>query len=234
MDQDIHFGLGWKAISIDEALQDEQNVNLLVCMSVLISWIHFQQKVKSTFTEATAQCVFQLRFIQAFCVGWNDNWWEHQDAFSQVLSMAGLSFRVGTSVAACQEVSSHLCWQWGMSFPSWQWHRTGSCWSPVPTLPVAPLWCDLRFVPNSRGNKAAVNLSPEANFHLGRSEQPKQCSEYTIVSSILTYLLFRSNHRRGTSLSDLTLNLQCSQAPATHFKKFQNQHNKIITYNKYF
>ena len=35
-----------------------------------------------------------------------------------------------------------------------------SCWSPVRTLPVAPLWCDLGFVPNSRGNKAAANLRP--------------------------------------------------------------------------
>ena len=31
----------------------------------------------------------------------------------------------------------------GMSCPSWQWHRTGYCWSPVRFLPVAPLWCDL-------------------------------------------------------------------------------------------
>ena len=31
----------------------------------------------------------------------------------------------------------------GMSCPSWQWHRTGYHWSPVRTLPVAPLWCDL-------------------------------------------------------------------------------------------
>ena len=48
----------------------------------------------------------------------------------------------------------------GMSCPSWQWHRTGSRWSPVWTLPVAPLWCDLGFFPNSRGNKAAANLRP--------------------------------------------------------------------------
>ena len=48
----------------------------------------------------------------------------------------------------------------GMSCPSWQWHRTGSRWSPVRTLLVAPLWCDLGFVPNSRGNKAAANLRP--------------------------------------------------------------------------
>ena len=48
----------------------------------------------------------------------------------------------------------------GMSCPSWQWHRTGSSWSPVRTLPVAPLWCDLGFFPNSRGNKAAANLRP--------------------------------------------------------------------------
>ena len=49
-----------------------------------------------------------------------------------------------------------------MPCPSWQWHRTGSSWSPVRlgTLPVAPLWCDLGFVPNSRGNKAAANLRP--------------------------------------------------------------------------
>ena len=43
---------------------------------------------------------------------------------------------------------------------SWQWHRTGSRWFPVRTLQVAPLWCDLGFVPNSRGNKAAANLRP--------------------------------------------------------------------------
>ena len=30
----------------------------------------------------------------------------------------------------------------------------------VRTLPVAPLWCDLGFFPNSRGNKAAANLRP--------------------------------------------------------------------------
>ena len=52
--------------------------------------------------------------------------------------------------------------QQGMSCPSWQWHRTGSRWSPVRTLSVAPLWCDLGFVPNSRGNKAAANLRPTA------------------------------------------------------------------------
>ena len=30
-----------------------------------------------------------------------------------------------------------------MSCPSWQWYRTGYRWSPVRTLSVAPLWCDL-------------------------------------------------------------------------------------------
>ena len=48
----------------------------------------------------------------------------------------------------------------GMSCLSWQWHRTGSRWSSVRTLLVAPLWCDLGFFPNSRGNKAAANLRP--------------------------------------------------------------------------
>ena len=62
----------------------------------------------------------------------------------------------------------------GMSCPSWQWHRTGSRWSPVRTLPVAPLWCDLGFFPNSRGNKAAANLRPlspnERSSNAGRDE----------------------------------------------------------------
>ena len=48
----------------------------------------------------------------------------------------------------------------GMSCPSWQWHSTGSHWSPVWTLLVVTLWCDLGFFPNSRGNKAAENLQP--------------------------------------------------------------------------
>ena len=47
-----------------------------------------------------------------------------------------------------------------MSCPSWQWHRTGSSWSLVRTLPVAPLWCDQGFFLNSCGDKAAANLSP--------------------------------------------------------------------------
>ena len=54
----------------------------------------------------------------------------------------------------------------GMSCPSWQWHRTGSRWSPVRTLPVAPLWCDLGFFPNSRNNKAAAILRPRLNSNL--------------------------------------------------------------------
>ena len=31
----------------------------------------------------------------------------------------------------------------GMSCPSRQWHRAGYRWSPVRTLLVAPLWCDM-------------------------------------------------------------------------------------------
>ena len=34
----------------------------------------------------------------------------------------------------------------------------------VRTLPVAPLWCDLGFVPNSRGIEAAANLRPTGCF----------------------------------------------------------------------
>ena len=32
------------------------------------------------------------------------------------------------------------------------------------TLPVAPLWCDLEFFPNSSGNKAAANFHPKICF----------------------------------------------------------------------
>ena len=54
----------------------------------------------------------------------------------------------------------HVCI--GMSCLSWQWHRTGSRWFPVRTLPVAPFWCDLGFVPNSRGNpKEIIPTQPQ-------------------------------------------------------------------------
>ena len=56
-----------------------------------------------------------------------------------------------------REPEQYTTWT-GMSCPSWQWHRNGSSWSPVRTLLLAPLWCDLGFFPNSRGNKAAANL----------------------------------------------------------------------------
>ena len=54
----------------------------------------------------------------------------------------------------------------GMSCPSWQWHRSGSSWSPVLYLPVAPLWCDLGFFPNSRGNKSCCEPPPYTYFPL--------------------------------------------------------------------
>ena len=63
-----------------------------------------------------------------------------------------------------------------VSCPSWQWHRTGSRWSPVRTLPVAPLWCDLGFVPNSRGNKAAANPRPGSWWtYTGACDKIKYC-----------------------------------------------------------
>ena len=66
----------------------------------------------------------------------------------------------------------------GMSCPSWQRHRTGSRWSPVRTLPVAPLWCDLGFVPNSRGNKAAANLRPISIC----DRNSAQCKDWDVFS----------------------------------------------------
>ena len=64
------------------------------------------------------------------------------------------------------------------SCPSWQWHRAGSSWSPVQTLPVAPLWCDLGFFQNSSGNKAAANLSP-----LNTQSCPKLAKRCTLMSN---------------------------------------------------
>ena len=55
--------------------------------------------------------------------------------------------------------------------PSWQWHRTGSQF-PVQTLPVAPLWCDLGFFQNRRGNKAAANLRPTCSCNACRGRSP--------------------------------------------------------------
>ena len=76
----------------------------------------------------------------------------------------------------------------GMSCPSWQWHRTGSRWSPVRTLPVAPLWCDLGFVPNSRGNKAAANLRPKSNEkpHTNQTKTQMQIFVKTLTGKTIT------------------------------------------------
>ena len=89
-----------------------------------------------------------------------------------------------------------------MSCPSWQWHRAGSCWSPVRTLQVAPLWCDLGFVPNSRGNKAAANLRPnefctllaERFVFAGTWRQVAACLYGGTFSTVyLCYLVFNSS-----------------------------------------
>ena len=58
-------------------------------------------------------------------------------------------------------------------------YRTGSCWSPVRTLPVVPLWCDLGFIPNSRGNKAAVNLRPTTTQAVREQRPRSQCRHTT-------------------------------------------------------
>ena len=48
-----------------------------------------------------------------------------------------------------------------MSCRRWQWHRTGSSWSPVRTVPVAPVWGDLGFFPKGRGSKATTTTIRE-------------------------------------------------------------------------
>ena len=47
-------------------------------------------------------------------------------------------------------------------------------WSPVRTLPVAPLWCDRGFVPNSLGDKAAANLRPKYSKIAASRQMNKQ------------------------------------------------------------
>ena len=88
-----------------------------------------------------------------------------------------------------------------MSCPSWQWHRTGSSWSPVRTLPVAPLWCDLGFVQNSRGNKAALNLHPE--FWVPRFEMQLAAAATVVASGTDS-----SSHAALVAGNAVTLQLQ--------------------------
>ena len=64
-----------------------------------------------------------------------------------------------------KQASSTLEWN---TVPSWQWHRTGSSWSPVWILPVAPLWCVLGFFLKRRGNKAVANLEPPPYHFRGK------------------------------------------------------------------
>ena len=49
-------------------------------------------------------------------------------------------------------------------------------YNPSVIFPVAPLWCDLGFFPNSRGYKAATNLRPNSQL----SESSK-CSRYCVA-----------------------------------------------------
>ena len=59
-------------------------------------------------------------------------------------------------------LKANLCWFALLrQYNCWQWHRTGYCWLPVQTLPVAPLWCDLR---NCSPTVVAINLCL-MNFH---------------------------------------------------------------------
>ena len=85
----------------------------------------------------------------------------------------------------------------GMSCPSWQWHRIGSRWSPVRTLPVpvAPLWCDLGFVPNSRGNKAAANLRPTSIFFARATSEITKRYSFPVLRAPKATIRLRSNTR---------------------------------------
>ena len=65
------------------------------------------------------------------------------------------------------EVNNMLdeCWVKKFKENFGKYFKCNLCWMiKVWTLPVAPLWCDLGFFPNSRGNKAAANLRPTICF----------------------------------------------------------------------
>ena len=71
----------------------------------------------------------------------------------------------------------------------------GFRWFPVRTLSVAPLWCDLGFVPNSRGNKAAANLRPiDAKKHI--SQYPSKAVDSGTHERFTIHLMTRllNNH----------------------------------------
>ena len=58
-------------------------------------------------------------------------------------------------------IKGHVHWAvTGMSCPSWQWHRTGSRWSPVRTLPVAPLWYSSRTVVEIKLRRTSALQAP--------------------------------------------------------------------------
>ena len=62
--------------------------------------------------------------------------------------------------------------------------------------PVAPLWCDLGFVPNSRGNKAAANLRPMGKVvasNVGRWKVAlQQCSDPSFLMFLVLHVLDES------------------------------------------
>ena len=73
---------------------------------------------------------------------------------------------------------AYLCT--GMSCPSWQreWHRTGYSWSPVWTLQVVSLWCDLRCC--SRTVVVIKQLQAAANLHL-TPHFADACTSYVVL-----------------------------------------------------
>lgn len=71
-----------------------------------------------------------------------------------------------------------------------------------------------------------VSLTASQVGENSQSNVPK----HTILSSILTDLIFRRNLRRRTAPSGPTLNLRGSRTRATRFQ-IQNRHNTIINFN---
>ena len=96
-----------------------------------------------------------------------------------------------------------------MSCPSWQWHRTGSRWSPVRTLQVAPLWCDLGFFPNSRGNEAAANLRPKNEVPSNARKIVSEIPIQTLTYSGYSFLWAWSNAASKTFAFRDAMQRQC-------------------------
>ena len=112
--------------------------------------------------------------------------------------ISGLGITIGNATTTANSALTLA-----ISCPSWQWHRTGSRWSPVRTLPVAPLWCDLGFVPNRRGN-IATTANGTATTALAQGTV--NASQISSINSIIPTLVTSNGSESSNSITTSNLN----------------------------